>query len=317
MNENTVSTFAYPSESLGHFCEEKAQRVTDIRHGLVRVNVRLMWEMGRCLNEVKAHLPHGSYQNWEAWRFPDWSYGTMRRWRILAERLDKLDCDGQDALLAVLERFLSSKAALEYPALPEPVQRRVVDAGAWTWSEFRATVWRAEMDDHLEGCDPKKRDHACGDELQAIEEVSRDPDAPEALKDAARDLYERHRDEFARLEDEDPAVVDVEVGIEWKEPRDDKPKARLMEVDAGRWLMTWTGQGEFPFDELRRLGFVDIRHVPSRLEMWNGGLEPITLAAYPVTSDGPIAAAWQRAVKSAGCREMNATTLAKRYGETL
>ena len=308
MDDNAVSTFAYPSESLGHFCEEKAQRVTDIRHGLVRVNVRLMWEMGRCLNEVKAHLPHGSYQNWEAWRFPDWSYGTMRRWRILAERLDKLDCDGQDALLAVLERFLSSDAALEYPALPEPVQRRVVDAGAWTWSEFRATVWRAEMDDHLEGCDQKKRDHACGDVLQAIEEVSRDPDAPEALKDAARDLYERHRDEFARLEDEAPAVVDVEAGVEWKPPPDDdRPTARLTPCDDGSlWLCRWTGEA-----------FEPVLPVTSRLEMMNGGTEPVLLAAFPRTTDGPTAAAWQRAVMDAAGARVNATTLAKRYGETL
>jgi hypothetical protein len=297
-NGNKVAKFAYPDETTAALCKERLACI----HMLKQETIANLAKIGGLLEEVKAALPHGQFGPWLACHWGG-SEDTARRCRLLYKHLPRIP---------QIAEFESVTAAVEFVSLEDWQREAVLERRAFTWNEYRRAVWDATTRHHLTD-DGIPHDRRYGDVRHAIEEAGDDP----VLADVAATLYEENRDTFAALEDEHPAVVDVEVGIQWKEPQGDKPNAQLVETEEGHWLMRWTGQGEFPFDALRRLGFVDVRHVGSHLRLWNGGDVPVTLAAYPETNDGPTAKSWQDAVIDAGCSRVNATTLETMYGETL
>jgi len=289
--------FQYPSESVRCECEEAYERLLEIEQVGVQFTIMCRLEQGRTLNRVKAALPHGQFGPWVAWKFPDWSESSVRRWRTMAERVDK-----NPELAGQLKSFMSTAAAEEFPSLPDPVRDRVIDEKAWTWSKYQAVVWDCAMRERLEDPD-LDFDRRHGDVLHAIEDALRDPEAPAPLRDAAQELYEENRETFARLEGEDPAVVDVEVGIQWKEPDGTHPSTQLMEGENGYWLCMWDGEQMVP-----------VAPVQSHVLMWNGSNNPVVLAAFPRTGDGPVAMSLQRAGVNAFADRLNATTLAAVYG---
>jgi len=297
MMENPPVKFQYPSESVRCECEEAYERLLEIEQVGVQFTVMCRLEQGRALNRVKAALPHGQFGPWVAWKFPDWSESSVRRWRTMAERVDR-----NPEIADQLKLFMSTAAAEEFRSLPDPVRGRVIDEKAWTWSQYQAVVWDCAMRERLEDPD-LDFDRRYGDVLHAIEDALRDPGAPAPLRDAAQELYEENRETFARLEGEDPAVVDVEVGIQWKEPDGTRPRTQLVDGENGYWLCRWDGERMVP-----------VAPVQSHVLMWNGGNSPIVLAAFPKMNDGPGAASWQRAGVNAFADRLNATTLATVYG---
>ena len=199
--------------------------------------------------------------------------------------------------------LLAWQAALDFPALPEHVQKKVVGAEAWTHNKFKAVLWDCAMREMLEDKD-LGYGHRHGIVLNAIEDVKADP-TPE-LEEVALTLYEENRDEFARLSDRAPAEVDVEVGIEWKEPKDDgRVSAQFVQDGGAYWLCRNDGGN-----------MVAVARVRSHILLWQGR-ESVLLAAFPETNDGPTAASWQRAGAEAMRKRLNATSLSTLYGEVL
>ena len=304
MTEETVevaNAFPYPDGATAAWCEDRAVWVEREKFTLVRVNIEGMIKMGRWLNEVRVMLP-GQYEAWVEWRLP-WARETARKWRCLAQRVDGLSSDKGPKFWALLGQFRSTTAALEFVQLEEPVQQAVVEAGAWSWTEFDAVCWRERMRERLED-EALDHDHRYGDVLHAIDEVRHDESTSEPLREAAQELYEEHEETFVRLADREPAELAVETGIgRRREPEGDRPGAQLVETDGGYWLCRKVC-GEF----------VAVAPVASYVLMWNGAGEPSVLAAFPRTTDGPASASWQRAGMDAFCEKLNATTLAERYG---
>lgn len=292
-----LTTFQYPDQMTGDRCEALAQDAEQIHAMHVHFTIKCRVEIGRILNQARELLGYGAFGEWLRWRFPDWSEEATRRWRVMAERVDR-----NPKLLDILNLFQSTAAAEEYAALPEPTQALVLKEEAFTWSKFHAVRWDAAMRERLAD-DELDHDRRCGDVLHAIEEATHDP----ALREVAETLYNENRDTFARLADREPAEVDVETGIKTKrEPQGDAPSASLVEGDEGYWLCRWDGER-----------FHEVAPVNVRLLMWNGSQQPAILAAFPDTLDGPVSKSWQSAVIDSACRRVNAKTLESRFGEVL
>lgn len=285
MNENeSVSMFTYPSETVAVYCSERLMCI----HMLKQETVCNLARIGGLLEEVKAALPHGQFGPWLATHWGG-SEDSARRYRLLYKALPKIP---------QIAEFESVTAATEFVTLEPWQQEAVLGRRAFRWNEFRQAVWDVTTRHHLadNGIDEDRR---YGDVLHAIEEAKDDP----VLADKAAALYEENRETFARLEGEDPAVVDVEVGIQWKEPDGTRPRTQLVDGENGYWLCRWDGEQMVP-----------VAPVQSHVLMWNGGNSPIVLAAFPKMNDGPGAASWQRAGVNAFADRLNATTLATVYG---
>ena len=291
-----LTTFNYPNSAIAERCEEIAREVQEVYDIAVRFNIKCRLRIGAQLNEARDLLGYGSYGEWLAWRLPEWSEEATRRWRVMAERSSK-----NPKLLEILEQFHSTTAAENYVCLPEPVQERVVEEEAYTWSKFHAITWDASMRERLAD---NELDHGrrFGDVLHAIEDAKDDP----ALQEVAKTLYQENRETFARLADREPAEMDVEVGAKKESPKGTAPSAQLVEGDNGLWLCRYDGEK-----------FVPIAPIGSHLLMWNGNGHPSTLAAFPKTGDGPVADSWQLSVIDSACRRVNASTMQERYGEVL
>lgn len=291
----TVLEQFYPDTGTQVFCENAAARIDEVNSMRVRFSVRCRLEVGHLLNEVAARLPHGQYGPWLRWRL-NWSEESTRRWRAMAHRVEQ-----NPQILESLHKFRSVTAAEEYACLPEHVQEQVVEAEAWTWSEYRAVCWRAKMLEHLadEGLDRERR---YGDVLHAIEEARADP----ALTEAAEGLYLENREPFALLADRDPVEMDVEVRIAPRaaDPGGDPPRAQLVERDEGLWLCRMEGDGEFR----------PVAPIRAHVVLWPG---PTVLAAFPRTENGPAAESWQDAGVDAVVARLGASTLGSVYGDVL
>ena len=291
-----LTVYQYPDQAVGDRCEQLAQDAEQIHAMHVHFTIKCRLEIGRLLNEARELLGYGEFGKWLRWRFPDWSEEATRRWRVMAERVDR-----NPKLLEILNLFQSTAAAEEYAALPEPTQALVLEEEAFTWSKFHAVRWDAAMRERLADGE-LDHDRRCGDVLHAIEEAAHDP----ALREVAEVLYNENRDTFARLADREPAEVDVETGIKPKrEPLGDAPSASLVEGDEGLWLCRYDGEK-----------FVPIAPVGRHLLMWNGHERPSILAAFPKTGDGPVADSWQGAVIDSACRRVNASTV-ERFREVI
>jgi len=256
----------YQDETTRQVCEAAAGRI----RRLIARTVKSVAEIGRELRRVKERLQHGQWLPWLDANF-GWTAETARRYMLLARAVD-----GDPRVL----EFRSIEAALEYPRLEPPVRDEVMERGAFTWTEFRRTVWDATMRAHLaDGGLP--RDHRFGDVLIAIEEARDDP----VLAETALALYDENRETFARLSDREPAEIDREVGA-FKDPDPDRPAVNLV-VEAGRYaIFRWRDDG-WQFHA----------HVPQALVM--GG---VLLFAAPETQDGPASRSWQNAGLDALCR---------------
>jgi len=309
IKERDVVPFAYPDPGTRMVCEGAAARIDEVNDARVRMNVAARLEIGRQLNVVCHKLPHGMFGPWLAWRFPDWSQPEINRWRTFAQRYDSIaacDYDKSAQIEQILHKFKSTTAAMEFLGLPERVQRKVVEAGAWTWGAYRAVCWDDAMRERLEdgGLGFEERH---GHVLHAIEDARDD----RALAEVAEALYQENRDTFARLSDREPAELDVETKAPRPElPRGDAPSAQLVERDEGYWLC-------------RRIlvngedAFLPVARVASHILMWgNGNGEPSILAAFPEVGSAP-SASWQASVVDAACRRVNASTMASVYGEVL
>ena len=292
---NELTTFQYPSETVGEQCERLAYEVQEINDVRVRFNVQCRIEIGKRLNQAKDLLGHGQFGKWLEWRLPEWSEESVRRWRVMAYQAER-----NPKLLETLELFHSTAAAEEYVCLPEGHQQKIVECEAFTWNEFKAVRWEAAMRERLTD-DELPHDRRHGDVLHAIEEAVDDP----ALKDVAESLYQENRETFARLADREPAEVDVEIGVTKPQPQGAAPTASLIEGDEGYWLCRYDGKE-----------FKPVAPVSSHLLMWNGD-KTVVLAAFPQTNDGPAAVSWQSSVVDAACRRVHAATLPSRFREVI
>jgi len=294
--------FEYPDGCARQQIEDAATRIDEVNGWRVRFSVRCRLEVGAQLNKVRGILGYGKYGEWLAWRYPSWSEEATRRWRVMAERAAK-----NPEIVDALESFQSTTAAEEFVGLPEHVQRKVIEARAWTWNAYKAACWDAAMRERLtDGGLPFERRH--GDVLHAIEDARADP----ALAEVAESLYRENRDTFARLSDRDPAEMDVETKAPRPEqPRGDAPGAQLVEQDDGPLFlcrrMLVDGQEQY----------WPVARVTAHLLMWNGSSDPAILAAFPEAKDGPAAASWREAAMDAACRRVNASRMNSVYGEVL
>lgn len=295
--------FEYPDRCVRQQVEDAATRIDEVNGWRVQFTVRCRLEVGAKLNEVRELLGYGRYGEWLAWRYPSWSEEATRRWRVMAERAGKAP-----EVMEALRHFQSTTAAEEFVGLPEHVQKKVVEAEAWTWNAYKAACWDAAMRERLgDGGLPFERRH--GDVLHAIEEARADP----ALAEVADGLYQENRDTFARLADRDPAELDVETKAPRPEPpRTDAPGAQLVEQDdSPLWIcrrMVVDGEEQY----------WPVVKVTAHLLMWNGnGTDPAILAAFPEAKDGPASVSWREAAMDAACRRVNASRMASVYGEVL
>lgn len=300
-NGNEVLAFPYPDGCTAQLCEEAAERIRDLTYVGLRVALETRIEIGRELLRVERLLPQGQFGPWLEHAFPLWNYESLRRCRVLAQRVDVHYVDSPQ-VLENLHKFEHITAAEEWITLPEEAQARVVEAGAFTRAAFQAVVWRIDAEDCLAN-EQMEHGHRYGVVKHDIDEILHDESAPGPLREAARELYEQHRETFARLADREPAEVDVETGVEWREPDGARPSAQLVEADEGLWLCRWDGER-----------FQPVAPVSSHVLMWPG---PEVLAAFPKTNGNAGTSAWQRAFRDAGCQRVGASTLAKVYGEVL
>jgi hypothetical protein len=287
--------FPYPNPIVGSFCEQAARRIEAANLARVRMSVAARLEIGQQLNEVERVLPHGQFEAWLRWRFPGWSLEAVRRWRVMAQRAGYCQ---NPKFLDSLHKFQSTTAAEQFFSLEEHVQALVVEKEAWTWSAFRAVVWRAGMDAHLadEGL-PFAARH--GDVLHAIEEARDDP----ALADEARALYEENRETFARLSDREPSEVDAEVGVE-PSPPPPSPGVRGQLFEEERyWLCERQG------DE-----FVPVAPVRQYVLLWP---DAEVAVAFPKVDGGAGNRAFQLGFMDAGCKALSVATIKMLYGEAV
>lgn len=272
--ETDIVPYHYQNPDVERCCEEHAAEIARLDYGLNRLTIGVRIEIGKHLLEVKRMLKNGYYE-WLAVHFPEWNEETTRRWRTLAYRV------GCDSTLAdKLAAFQSSAAAENFVCLPAPIQEKVMEEQAFTWSKFEALVLRENLREHMTD-ERLSLDRRAGDVLHAIEEA-RTNDNPR-VRQAAEEIYQEHRETFAHLSDMEPAEVDVATNAPPPAVAiPDRPMARLNEIEDGLWLCRWDGEQ-----------FVPIAPVFRRVEVFPG---PVVIAAFPRLGDGPVAESWQESI---------------------
>lgn len=263
-----LQVFSYPPGA-GEACEEHAREMERVSSRITKLDIVARVKIGQRMNAVMKLL-RGQFQEWLAWRFPDWSDESARQWRAMGAAVTKAP-----GFLDTLIRFESTTAASDFCTLSPEWQQQIVADGAFTLSRYRAAVFGLAMRERMadEGL---SLEHRAGDVLHAIEEAQSD----RALKPVADLIYQEHRQLFSRLADREPTEMDAEVGHapDPAEPPD-RPFPQLAEGENGLWLCQWDGER-----------FVPVAPVLRRVEVWPGAH---VIAAFPRISDGPVPASWQ------------------------
>ncbi len=275
--------FVYPNPDVESVCEWHAQEIEK----LTRTEVASAVAKGRHLIAVKAAL-NNSRPVFLQWL--DWRLGCCEETANNYMRLARFIDDNPN----VLEKLRSASLGYRIARLPNELQAQIVAQGAFTEPEVERIVaeakrreWTEAMEQHLIDGHPDLATRY-GDVLYYIEEAKDDP----VLAPAAAELYEKHREEFARLAERPVVELDAEMGprIELREPDRPRPllaageKFAIFRFDGGRWVFH--------------------SPVPEWLEV-NGTL----LLCRPDSLDGPVSRALQSAAWQAACREIRVRSL--------
>lgn len=290
-----VEILGYPDEDVARWAEMKAHNI----RLMVRRTVEAAVEVGRELLEVKARLPHGTWEDWLSFHF-GWSDQQARNYMRLAEAAEQNP--------KVFE-FASLTAAYQFARLPPPVQQRVLDAKAFRLSAFQGVLdderrreWREAMEERLRD-DRLEHGWRCGTVLAAVEEALAD----EVLRPEAEALAVEHAETFSRLADRPAHEVLAEAGV--------RREARRPESTARKaWAVLAEGQNgdRCPCcgQRVAAPGFAyDL------LQVWTEG-GPETVAVFRVPGD-PVLRAWQNAVVAAAVERTGARTAEALAEETL
>jgi len=259
----------YGSNETMIFCQLAAAR---IRTRKVNVITDLVI-IGRELIKVKERLEHGQFQPWVE-QEADMSVGMAWKCRRLAEDWSRFP---------VLRQFESIEAALKFPTLDAELQREIVAKEAFTWlrfneveGEWRRRKWHEGMEARMAGTDGVKipYEQRMGEALDYVRDAMGSDDV--VIAEEATAFYRKHRDEFARLSDSPPSVVDADVG--WREPRDDTGQWGYVDDCCELWACVKRPDG----------GWESVAQLRKVVTLW-----PDPRPAMYLTRDGPATEAWQ------------------------
>jgi hypothetical protein len=263
-----------------------------------RFSVRCLVEIGFILCRVKQRLDHGGFGPWLAEYFGG-SEDTAQNYMRLARWAEK-----DERVLNVR----SLAVAYSWGDLPERTRKAIVEREAYSWRQAQDLIDEHRRDDWLAAVDASLLDgeipfaERAGNALAAAEEALEDP----VLRPAAVAFLEREAGTFARLADREPEEIKAEAGVTDEERRpeatDAPPGAQLMETE-GYWICCWSGDKWEP-----------IAPVLSFVQVWPSNA---MIAAFPRTTDGPAAKAWQNSAVRAVCARLNARTVGDRAAEVV